>query len=425
VKSAGSWVDTDSEMMVWTDIFYDMAVKTTGDELGEAVGGGIGGAALGFLADAATDDDGSEVPVPGMSYIEVDFAKDAVDLPVVARFLASKCSQLGSMSTKPPTPAKNLLVPGEPGGVEKFLNWLGQDFRQVEPGEMDARLHGDCNMLLPEETVQLAFVCGRDTLILTTHRALYIDVKGWTGKKVMYFSIPYTKLRGYSFESAGSWDTDAEMNLYVKAPWFEYQKGSLSLDMKKGRADIVAMQKFICEQVIGKADGTSVVPRTVVPPQPQGSMNTFLNWIGDDHHQISQEDITNKLRSDPEILLSDEPVDLAFKCGRDMPLFTTKRLLHVDVQGLSGKKVSYTSVPYRYIPSFAVVGAATHPFDLDAKVKIYSDCPATGKIGFDIRKGQGDMNAIYKFLLKKCITDKLEECQAVMDRLSSKDNLLQ
>merc|ERR1712176_1505411 len=111
-----------------------------------------------------------------MSYIELNFAKDRVDLPVIGRYLASKCALLGSQSSRPLTPMPtDLLQASEPGGIERFLNWLGDDYRQVDPNEMDAQLHGDCSMLLPEEMVQMAFICGRDTVVLTTHRALYIN----------------------------------------------------------------------------------------------------------------------------------------------------------------------------------------------------------------------------------------------------------
>lgn len=54
---------------------------------------------------------------------------------------------------------------------------------------------------------------------------------------------------------------------------------------------------------------------------------------------------------------------------RDMFIFTSRRLILLDKQGLTGKKVSYVSVPYKSIRMFSVETAGT--FDLDAELKIW------------------------------------------------------
>ena len=68
-------------------------------------------------------------------------------------------------------------------------------------------------------------------------------------------------------------------------------------------------------------------------------------------------------------LLDGENVIKAFKIVRDLFIFTDKRLLLIDKQGLSGKKVEYHSIPYKSISHFSVETAGT--FDLDAEMKIY------------------------------------------------------
>jgi len=69
------------------------------------------------------------------------------------------------------------------------------------------------------------------------------------------------------------------------------------------------------------------------------------------------------------IFAQDERVHAAYGVLRDVFIFTNMRLVLVDRQGLSGKKVSYESVPYRSIERFAVETAGT--FDLDAELKIW------------------------------------------------------
>lgn len=64
-----------------------------------------------------------------------------------------------------------------------------------------------------------------------------------------------------------------------------------------------------------------------------------------------------------------EQVHAAYMLVRDTILFTDRRLLLVDKQGITGKKVEYHSVPYRSITHFSVETAGT--FDLDAELKIW------------------------------------------------------
>lgn len=69
-------------------------------------------------------------------------------------------------------------------------------------------------------------------------------------------------------------------------------------------------------------------------------------------------------------LLSDkEVIDKAYKLVRDMFIFTNRRLILVDVQGLTGKKIECRSIPYSKITSFSVETAGH--LDLDAELKIW------------------------------------------------------
>jgi hypothetical protein len=69
------------------------------------------------------------------------------------------------------------------------------------------------------------------------------------------------------------------------------------------------------------------------------------------------------------ILTNHERVEKAFKLIRDLIVFTDKRLLLIDKQGMTGKKVEYHSIPYRSVTHFSVETAGT--FDLDAELKIW------------------------------------------------------
>lgn len=70
-----------------------------------------------------------------------------------------------------------------------------------------------------------------------------------------------------------------------------------------------------------------------------------------------------------QIMAPGERVEHAYQLIRDYFVFTDKRFVLVDKQGLTGKKIEYHSIPYRNITHFSVETAGT--FDLDAELKIW------------------------------------------------------
>ena len=70
-----------------------------------------------------------------------------------------------------------------------------------------------------------------------------------------------------------------------------------------------------------------------------------------------------------KLLGCNEDVIQAYQWVRDLLIFTDFRLIMVDIQGATGKKVDYHSIPYRSIRHFAV--ESTGHFDLEAELKIW------------------------------------------------------
>jgi len=93
-----------------------------------------------------------------------------------------------------------------------------------------------------------------------------------------------------------------------------------------------------------------------------------------------------KLRLDHEyssmvknLLIEDERVISSFKAIRDGVVFTDRRIITVNVQGITGKKKDFTSIPYKGIIAYSVETAGT--FDLDAELEIWLS--SVGKIKFE------------------------------------------
>jgi hypothetical protein len=83
----------------------------------------------------------------------------------------------------------------------------------------------------------------------------------------------------------------------------------------------------------------------------------------------SQVNLTEVQREYAQILAPQEKIERAYKLIRDMFIFTDKRLILVDKQGLTGKKTEYHSIPYKSISHYSVETAGH--FDLDAELCIY------------------------------------------------------
>jgi hypothetical protein len=79
---------------------------------------------------------------------------------------------------------------------------------------------------------------------------------------------------------------------------------------------------------------------------------------------------TKKFFSDyGQLLVDGEIIEVGFVVIRDTFLFTNKRLILVDIQGISGRQIEYLSIPYSKITRFSVQTGES--FDLNAELKLW------------------------------------------------------
>lgn len=94
-------------------------------------------------------------------------------------------------------------------------------------------------------------------------------------------------------------------------------------------------------------------------------MGIFNGLMGN----ASEVNLENIRKEYDSILSSTEKIEKAYRLIRDMFIFTNKRLILVDKQGVTGKKTEYHSIPYKSITHFSI--ETTGHFDLDAELKIW------------------------------------------------------
>lgn len=89
------------------------------------------------------------------------------------------------------------------------------------------------------------------------------------------------------------------------------------------------------------------------------------------------------------LLVPGEQLLQAFKGVRDFVVFTDKRVIAVNIQGMTGKKRDFTSLPLKKIQAFSVETVGT--FDLDAELDLWFS--GLGVVRFEFR-GSADIRAI-------------------------------
>jgi len=102
-----------------------------------------------------------------------------------------------------------------------LLDGLMGNATEVDLGKLQEELK---DLLIPNETIKNAYKVIRDTFIFTNKRLILIDKQGVTGKKTEYHSIPYKNILHFSVETAGTFDLDAELKIWVSGTGLPLQK---------------------------------------------------------------------------------------------------------------------------------------------------------------------------------------------------------
>ena len=100
------------------------------------------------------------------------------------------------------------------------------------------------NILIANERVEQAYKVIRDLMVFTTKRLIIVDKQGVTGKKTDYHSIPYKTITHFSVETAGTFDLDAELNIWVSG-----SSAPISKEFRKDK-NIYDVQKVLASYVL-------------------------------------------------------------------------------------------------------------------------------------------------------------------------------
>jgi hypothetical protein len=98
-------------------------------------------------------------------------------------------------------------------------------------------------IMVEGEVAEIAYKTIRDTAVITNKRIIVADKQGLTGRKVEVYSIPFKSIEMYSSENGGTFDINAELQLWTKV-------GTFKLKLNK-KVDIRKLDRIIGKYILG------------------------------------------------------------------------------------------------------------------------------------------------------------------------------
>ncbi len=95
------------------------------------------------------------------------------------------------------------------------------------------------------------------------------------------------------------------------------------------------------------------------------------------------------------LFISGEEVECAFQTIRDQLVFTNKRIIAIDVQGITGKRKSYSTMPYSKIQYFSIQTPGLIEIFPDSELYLMFTNGFTAKFEF---KGNVDIGKIGRMI---------------------------
>ena len=121
-----------------------------------------------------------------------------------------------------------------------LLSGLLGDASEADVTEVEQDL---ARILAEGESVERAFQVVRDLIIFTRTRLILVDKQGLTAKKTEFHSIPYRAITHFSVETAGHFDLESELRIWVSSNpepiTHTFKRGGAILEVQRALATYV------------------------------------------------------------------------------------------------------------------------------------------------------------------------------------------
>lgn len=136
------------------------------------------------------------------------------------------------------------IASGRGGRLERGMGMVNAIFgtaSAIDPEKLEREF---TPLLIDGEEIVGAFKLYRDLIVFTQVRVVFVNKQGVTGKKVDYYSLPYKSVTGFSVETAGRFDLDSELKIWVTGFAQPIKK-----EFKKG-TDILEIQRLLAHYIL-------------------------------------------------------------------------------------------------------------------------------------------------------------------------------
>lgn len=280
------------------------------------------------------------------------------------KLLAAKCCDMTSPTCfYQPSGTAEAMMSAKQGAGQGFLGVLGSVASAVPLDEVQ-KSHG--GLLLQGESFIAAYRHGRDAELFTNFRVIGVDVTGVLSNETSITSIPYTQISAWSVSSQGFVDFDCDLHIFGRGgTWPRH----INLDKK---IDVFGVQKILatyCAPPTAAAfinqDHAAEAATAAADAAMTGNKigGGLLGLLG----IASAVPVSTLVQEHGRLLIPGEAIIAGYAHGRDSEVFTTNRVVSVDVRGL-GAKVAVTSYPWTQVATWAISSQGF--LDLDADMSL-------------------------------------------------------
>jgi len=126
-----------------------------------------------------------------------------------------------------------------------MLNFSNSVFKLKHIPESDI-MNDVRTFMLPGEHIVAAFKSGRDQVIFTDKRIIAVDVKGITGSRKEFSTLPYSKIIHFTVQTPGFLEFNSDSELVLA-----YPNGALiQFEFSGGNVNILKIAQMISEYVL-------------------------------------------------------------------------------------------------------------------------------------------------------------------------------
>lgn len=334
-----------------------------------------------------------------MAYFKFHLAAGRADVWQIQRVLSAKVLGFENRPHPDWSASEESVEIGHKSILTVLYEWMQYfvgNAAQIDVNEAESKFKFG-GILQQDEDVKLAFRLGPDFHIWTTKRFLLVDRKQAGKGKVLYRTTPYVSVKAFSWTSAGMFDDDSELEFWTGMPWLPYYKQDLA-----GGVNAKEVMQEIGQQIstykIHPALPRQLWPQSALSDASENAgslldkgnpIGDFFGWLKGAGHKLDAQKANEEFHTEKPFLLPDEEVKLAVKASRDTTLVTNKRTMVVDVQGLTGKRVQYKSIPFGAVGGFSVESAGL--MDVDTSMELFTTAYGLPKIHQNFRNGEVDI----------------------------------